>query len=127
VLQDANESTSLAQRVWTTPRLRRYTSGARVALVGDAAHAMTPNLGRGGCEALADAVTLADLLNSRPIPAALRAYNRARVLRTQALRLGSSALMRAALAERAQPTRDRLVAGAGHRSVSGRRAAAVPR
>ena len=33
----------------------------RVALVGDAAHPMTPNLGQGGCQALEDATVLARL------------------------------------------------------------------
>jgi 2-polyprenyl-6-methoxyphenol hydroxylase-like FAD-dependent oxidoreductase len=126
VLRDASTSSSLAQRVWTTPPLRRYTRG-RTALIGDAAHAMTPNLGRGACEALVDAITLADLLNTRPTSAALRDYDRARVLRTQALRLGSSALMRLALAERAQPARDRVIAAAGHHSVTARRAVPIER
>ena len=56
-----------------------------------------------------DAVTLAELLNSRSVAEALKAYNRKRVLRTQLLRLGSSGMTRLALAERAQPVRDRLL------------------
>ena len=33
----------------------------RVALVGDAAHPMTPNLGQGACQAIEDAMVLAHL------------------------------------------------------------------
>ena len=112
VLAAAAPETSLAQRVWTTPPLGRYVRG-RVVLVGDAAHAMTPNLGRGACEALVDAVTLAELLNRRPLDEALAAYDRSRHLRTQAVRAASSAVMRLALAERAQPVRDALLGLAG--------------
>jgi 2-polyprenyl-6-methoxyphenol hydroxylase-like FAD-dependent oxidoreductase len=38
--------------------LPRFHQG-RVVLLGDAAHAMTPNLGQGGCQAIEDAVVLA--------------------------------------------------------------------
>jgi 2-polyprenyl-6-methoxyphenol hydroxylase-like FAD-dependent oxidoreductase len=112
VLAAAVPETSLAQRVWTTPPLGGYVRG-RVVLVGDAAHAMTPNLGRGACEALVDAVTLAELLNRRPLDEALAAYDRSRRPRTQAVRAGSSAVMQLALAERAQPVRDALLGLAG--------------
>ncbi|MFC9288320.1 FAD-dependent monooxygenase [Streptomyces sp. NPDC057052] len=55
----------------------------RVALLGDAAHAMTPNLGQGGCQAVEDAVVAAHLLASTDdVPAALAAYTRARHRRT---------------------------------------------
>jgi 2-polyprenyl-6-methoxyphenol hydroxylase-like FAD-dependent oxidoreductase len=74
---------------------------------------MTPNLGRGACEALVDAVTLADLLNTRPLREALQGYTSHRLLRTQALRAASSAMTRLALADRAQPLRDKLLRVAG--------------
>lgn len=122
ILKTATPETSLAQRIWTVPLLTDYGRRGSV-LVGDAAHGMTPNLGRGACEALVDAASLAQLLNSRPVPAALRAYNRQRVVRTQLLRLASAGMTRLALAERAQPLRDRLLRVATRQS----RAAAVGR
>jgi 2-polyprenyl-6-methoxyphenol hydroxylase-like FAD-dependent oxidoreductase len=117
VLASATSDTSLAQRIWTTPRLSSYARG-RVVLVGDAAHAMTPNLGRGACEALIDAVTLGDLLERMPPAEALAAYDRTRRRSTQRLRVASAALMRVALAERLQPLRDRAVGFAGRRSLA---------
>jgi len=44
-------------------RPARHLWGAgRVTLLGDAIHATTPNLGQGACQALEDAVVLADSL-----------------------------------------------------------------
>ena len=48
----------------------------RVALLGDAAHAMTPNLGQGAAQAFLDAVVLAD--EAAGDPASLAAYERRR-------------------------------------------------
>lgn len=118
VLNSAEPAQTLAQRIWTAPPLGRYDRDGAV-LVGDAAHAMTPNLGRGACEALIDAVTLADLLNFRPLGEAVRAYSRQRLLRTQALRAASSAMARLALADRTAPLRDGLLRLAGPRRGQG--------
>ncbi|MET3984334.1 FAD-dependent monooxygenase [Streptomyces sp. PvR034] len=71
------------------PRLHH----GRIAWLGDAAHAMAPNLGQGGCQAIEDAVVLAHLLpvgavdGADPVPAALAAYTAARLARTDAVRV----------------------------------------
>ncbi len=66
--------------------LPSYVDG-RVALLGDAAHAITPDLGQGAALALEDAVVLTASLADRPdnVPAALARYDLARRERTQQL------------------------------------------
>ncbi len=63
------------------PELRR----GRIVLLGDAAHAMTPNLGQGACQALEDAVTLGAVAGSGDVDDALAAYDTERRPRTQRL------------------------------------------
>jgi 2-polyprenyl-6-methoxyphenol hydroxylase-like FAD-dependent oxidoreductase len=65
-----------------------YTGG-RVVLVGDAAHAMTSDLGQGACQALEDAVTLCGLLGAEPIDVALQRYDAYRRPRSQTIALMS--------------------------------------
>ncbi|MEV8623789.1 FAD-dependent monooxygenase [Streptomyces sp. NPDC051079] len=65
--------------------LPSFTAG-RVALLGDAAHAMTPNLGQGACQALEDAVVLAAALDTEPgVTGALARYDAERRPRTTAV------------------------------------------
>jgi 2-polyprenyl-6-methoxyphenol hydroxylase-like FAD-dependent oxidoreductase len=65
--------------------LSSYVSG-RIALIGDAAHAMTPDLGRSACEALVDGVAVAGELATRArVEDALAAYDATRRMPTQRL------------------------------------------
>ncbi|TCK26933.1 FAD-dependent monooxygenase [Pseudonocardia endophytica] len=64
------------------PPLPSYVRG-RVALAGDAAHALVPTMGQGANTALEDGVTLGPLLRGADLAAGLRAYDTARRPRTQ--------------------------------------------
>ncbi|WP_128543544.1 FAD-dependent monooxygenase [Larkinella soli] len=62
--------------------LRRYAFG-NLLLMGDAAHATTPNMGQGACQAIEDAVILADELSrSKDVPEAFRRFEQRRLKRT---------------------------------------------
>jgi zeaxanthin epoxidase len=65
-----------------------WTNGT-VALLGDGIHAMMPNLGQGGCQAIEDAYVLAqelgDLKSRKQITGALQKYQRRRLIRSAAV------------------------------------------
>ena len=89
---------------WIAEPLPAYHRG-RVAILGDAAHAMTPHLGQGACQAIEDAVVLASVVGpgtpaepapadaaapARPAPRPdLAAYTSARLPRTRMVADGS--------------------------------------
>ena len=62
--------------------LRAWTQG-RVTLLGDAAHAMTPNLGQGACQAIEDAAVLADAVARDGAVLGLKRYESARLARAR--------------------------------------------
>jgi 2-polyprenyl-6-methoxyphenol hydroxylase-like FAD-dependent oxidoreductase len=80
---------------WIADPLPAYHRG-RVALLGDAAHAMTPHLGQGACQAIEDAVVLASVAGpgagsgtgDGPAPD-LAAYTSSRMRRTRMVADGS--------------------------------------
>jgi 2-polyprenyl-6-methoxyphenol hydroxylase-like FAD-dependent oxidoreductase len=66
----------------------------RIVLMGDAAHPMYQYIAQGACQAIEDALALAQQVAARPqdIPAALHAYEAARVLRTARVQLTARAM-----------------------------------
>ncbi|WP_214107698.1 FAD-dependent monooxygenase [Acrocarpospora catenulata] len=85
--------------------LPTYVRG-RVVLLGDAAHAMSPDRGQGAGQSIEDSVVLAAALAGEPtIEAALRRYDAARRPRTQATARG------------ARKDGDRTTSAAAHRAM----------
>ncbi len=80
------------------PMKRFYTE--RIVFVGDAAHAITPNMGQGACQAMEDARVLADCLSVQPdIQKAFAAYDAGRRARIEHISSQSWKIGRLAQAE----------------------------
>lgn len=97
VIEAATPEQTLIGGIDVSRPMRSFVRG-RTVLIGDAAHAMTPNLGRGACEAVRDAVVLGTLLSTHDVPDALDRYRAARLVGPQMIRALSSATSHMALA-----------------------------
>ena len=85
VIQATKEEHILRNDVYEQKHLRHWSHG-RVTLLGDAAHAMTPNLGQGACLAIEDAVVLATCLKTTSdVVSALKLYETLRIRRTYSI------------------------------------------
>jgi 2-polyprenyl-6-methoxyphenol hydroxylase-like FAD-dependent oxidoreductase len=85
LIRSTPEEDILRNDIFDRPVLRQWGRG-RVTLLGDAAHPMTPNMGQGACQALEDGLVLRNCLqDNHTIPAALRAYEKKRISRTNRL------------------------------------------
>ena len=85
-VEATEEAKILRTDIYDREPVERWGAG-RATLLGDAAHLMTPHLGQGACQAIEDAVVLADCLggtqpDAGSISAALRRYEERRVGRT---------------------------------------------
>lgn len=71
------------------PSVRKAWTDGPVALLGDSVHAMMPNLGQGGCQAIEDAFVIVDELGKcktrNEIAGALRSYRDRRLVRSAAV------------------------------------------
>ena len=81
--------------LYDRPALARLSAG-RIALVGDAAHPMLPNLGQGACQAIEDAVVLGEELAAPDVVAALERYGTRRAEHTADVARASRRMSRVA-------------------------------
>lgn len=82
LLENTKETDILWNDIIDIRPLKKWNIG-RVTLLGDAAHAMTPNLGQGACQAIEDAIYIWKCLDKYGIsPTALKKYEQLRLKRT---------------------------------------------
>jgi 2-polyprenyl-6-methoxyphenol hydroxylase-like FAD-dependent oxidoreductase len=82
VIEATAEKDILRNDIYELPLLHKWSRG-RITLLGDAAHAMTPNLGQGACQAIEDGVALGACLKTEPdVVAAFKLYESQRIKRT---------------------------------------------
>lgn len=78
IVNSLDESRVHRSDLFDLPTLTNWSAN-RVTLLGDAAHATTPNLGQGACQAIEDAYAIASCLSQDvSIPQALRHYQQLR-------------------------------------------------
>ncbi|USQ81555.1 FAD-dependent monooxygenase [Ornithinimicrobium faecis] len=117
VISATNPAGVLRQEIWVVPRLRSWRGdlslrGLEVpsVLVGDAAHAMCPNLGRGACESLVDAAALGRELNAVPVGGsldeALDSYQRRRRSAARRVQVASRVVLSLSTLRRGQGLRN---------------------
>jgi 2-polyprenyl-6-methoxyphenol hydroxylase-like FAD-dependent oxidoreductase len=103
-VQEGLRRTPADSLIWTDiidlDPLACFTHG-RVVLLGDAAHAVTPDLGQGAGLAIEDAAVLVALLARSPVEQALRQYNARRIGRVH--RIARSSRLYARIAQWRNP------------------------
>ena len=82
ILEHTRDADLLWNDIIDLKPVQRFAFG-NIVLIGDAAHATTPNMGQGACQAIEDAVVLADEVEKNADPAtAFTCFERRRLERT---------------------------------------------
>lgn len=82
IIDDTPEEHIIWNDIYDLKPIRHFAFG-NLVLIGDAAHATTPNMGQGACQAIEDAVVLAECLkNTSSADKAFRKFERKRIKRT---------------------------------------------
>ncbi|WP_183147927.1 FAD-dependent monooxygenase [Chryseobacterium nematophagum] len=74
IINSTEESTIITREIYDFKTLYKWYK-SRVCLIGDAAHAMTPNLGQGACQAIEDAYIFSECLKRYESEQALAKFN----------------------------------------------------
>lgn len=83
ILERTDKSQLFFRKIYDLDPIYQYAFD-RILLLGDAAHATTPNMGQGACQAIEDALYLAlSLKNSQSIQLAFQDYEKQRLARTR--------------------------------------------
>lgn len=69
IIEQTPEAATMRHDIWDLKRLPTWSKG-KVCLLGDAAHATTPNMGQGGCQGIEDAFYISQLLAKANAPEA---------------------------------------------------------
>jgi 2-polyprenyl-6-methoxyphenol hydroxylase-like FAD-dependent oxidoreductase len=91
LIEAADPARVLRTDIWQLGQPLPAMHKGRVAILGDAAHPMTPNLGQGGCQAIEDAIVLAHEVAGE---GGLAGYTAARLPRTAVIARRSLSLSR---------------------------------
>ncbi|MBS7530903.1 FAD-dependent monooxygenase [Hazenella sp. IB182353] len=83
IIEQTEEEAIVRNDLYDLPKMNRYAYD-RILLMGDAAHAMTPNLGQGACQAMEDVAVLSMCMKRQlPINEAFVAFEKERIKRVQ--------------------------------------------
>jgi 2-polyprenyl-6-methoxyphenol hydroxylase-like FAD-dependent oxidoreductase len=83
VVNNTKEDRLILTNILFAPHINKLVDG-NIALLGDAAHPMTPDLGQGACQAIEDAFMLAECVSENNfIEEAFAAYEKKRIERVQ--------------------------------------------